>query len=216
MTPTPERQKALISATSIIAVGDLWCGSECAPELARELIAAEAELVTAKDRITELESDQEFLIGPDRLNEILIVKDAELATLREALESNRVDAMIAHCWFSETFGEAYNGRDFSVKIPMARREVSALREEAKRLREALAEARCWMHGWGSGTPTIRGAKCETVYDAHQLIQKALVVALADPPHPILNEDEFPHGSVDTEPGFSLADSPCKPALDTNV
>lgn len=53
------------------------------------------------------------------------------------------------------------------------KEAERLRQEIEALRAALLEAHAWMLGWGSGTPATRGAKCETAFEAHKYIAKAL-------------------------------------------
>ena len=44
---------------------------------------------------------------------------AENKRLRALIDSRHADAMIAHRWFEEHFGEEMKGRDFAVKCPMA-------------------------------------------------------------------------------------------------
>jgi hypothetical protein len=60
------------------------------------------------------------------------------------IEQLHTDAMIAHRWFAAMFGEVMNGRDFSVKCPMATTEIEAWRKlhaENERLRAENATLR---------------------------------------------------------------------------
>ena len=47
------------------------------------------------------------------------------AAAEERAESLYRDSMVAHRWFAEHFGEVMNGKDFSVKCPMATRQLHA-------------------------------------------------------------------------------------------
>lgn len=68
-----------------------------------------------------------------------IEAQTELQVRKDALYA---DCMIAHHWFSEMFGDAMNGRDFVVKVPMARERMAELKAtiEAGKADKARIEA----------------------------------------------------------------------------
>jgi len=54
-----------------------------------------------------------------------------------------------------------------------RAQLKASQADVKLLREALTEARCWIHDGSRTTPMDRGAKCDTFSEARWLMTTAL-------------------------------------------